>query len=99
MNTITSKNGEVEIALPKQLLVVGLACFAQCSDGTIRKVHLAPGQPRKLHNYVKHNLSGGKLRISAESCLIVPAVPKKSLVDKVRDSLGLARRAQSNGSV
>jgi frataxin-like iron-binding protein CyaY len=58
---------------PKRLIKVvgGIAAYALCDDGKIRKVRLQQGQARKLHNFVKHNLCGGVMKLSFESCQIV----------------------------
>lgn len=65
-----------------------MAAFAMCDDGTIRKVVLQKGHARKLHNYVKHNLSGGMVTLAAETVLLVPAEPKKKWWTRLSESFG-----------
>jgi hypothetical protein len=61
--------------------VTGIAAFAMCDDGKIRKVQLGGQQPKQLHRYL-NQLSGGQIKLSFESCRIVRGRP--SLADRWR---------------
>lgn len=85
MKIMELREGQVKIeASPKTIRVVAVVAHCMCDDGKIRKVQLGGQQPKQLHRFLKQ-VSGGMIKLSAESCLIV--AEKKSLVDKLRQTV------------